>query len=450
MIGVIARRALHGVSWMLALGSLAVEVEAQDRVSLATVLSHADEHAPSLVVARARVEEGVAARRGAERLLSDPLTLEVGVGPRIADGTGEDFDILVSLTQPIEVASERGARLDAADRLRERRETEVEALRWDVHREVHLRFHVAIEARARGEAAERRRVLAARLAEIARRRHEAGDIPELDVALANAELASSQQEVVRARGQLDEAVLALAEVSGWPAATPPMPLGDLDQPGEIGDDPALVTRALESHPLLRALDATVASERARVRVADVEAFPTLDLGLSFAREGSAGSPANYIGLVFAGVSIPVWDANGVERASTRAALSIAETERDALRSTIEARVRRAATTLRAARERVVIFLRDVLPGFERSITLLTQGFELGELDALEVAGATRRLLEVQANALDAFGEYHRALAELEAQVGTEVVDDDGHGPNTPGAHGHPGEDHDDDQEEGAR
>ena len=205
-----------------------------------------------------------------------------------------------------------------------------------------------------------------------------------------------------------------------------MPLGGLDEPGEIGDDATLVARAQEGHPVLRALEAAVAEQNARVRLADIEASPTLDLGLSFAREGSAGSPANYIGLLFAGVAIPLWDANGTERAATRAALSIAEVERDALRGMIEARVLRAAAILRAARERVIIFVRDVLPGFERSIELLTQGFDLGELDALEVAGASRRLLEVQANALDAFGDYHRALAELEAQVGTEVVADAAH------------------------
>lgn len=421
-----SRRAWLGASWVFSCWSVVVSASAQDRVSLAQVLAHADANAPDLVVARARVEEGLAARRGAERLLSDPLSLEVGAGPRIAEGTGEDFDLLVSLTQPIEVAGERGARLDVSDRLRDRRESEVEAIRWQVHREVHLQFHVAIEARVRGEAAERRRVLAARLAEIARRRFEAGDIPELDVALATAELASAEQEIVRARGILREAVLSLAEASGWPARSAPMPLGGLDEPGEIGDDATLVARAQEGHPVLRALEAAVAEQNARVRLADIEASPTLDLGLSFAREGSAGSPANYIGLLFAGVAIPLWDANGTERAATRAALSIAEVERDALRGMIEARVLRAAAILRAARERVIIFVRDVLPGFERSIELLTQGFDLGELDALEVAGASRRLLEVQANALDAFGDYHRALAELEAQVGTEVVADAAH------------------------
>lgn len=396
------------------------------RVSLREVLAHADTHAPALVVARARLEEGVGARRAADRLLSAPLSVELGGGPRFGSESGEDFDLLFTITQPIEVASERGARRGAADGLSRRRDAELEAARWQVHRDVHYGFHRAIEARLRVEAAERRRELAEHLVDIARRRRDAGDIPDLDVTMAAAELASARQELVRARGAYTQASLTLAELSGWPAHAPPAPAGGLDQPTALAEDATLVARALDGHPVLRALDAAVSEQEARVRLADTQAFPTLDLGVSFAREGSAGSPANYIGLLVAGAAIPIWDQNSEARAQSRAARSVAEAERDALRSVIAARVLRAAATLRASRERIEIFVRDVLPGFDTSLELLERGFELGELDALEVAAATRRVLEVQSNALDAFAEYHSALAELEAEVGSEVVADHAH------------------------
>jgi cobalt-zinc-cadmium efflux system outer membrane protein len=196
-------------------------------------------------------------------------------------------------------------------------------------------------------------------------------------------------------------------------------------------DSVLVARAIAEHPLVRALEAASAERRAQAELADREAIPTLDLGLSFAREGSAGSPANYIGLLVLGMAIPLWDANSGERAMARAEVSVAEAELEALRGAIEARVLRAASAVRASSERVRIFQTDVLPGFEQNIVLLQQAFMLGELDALEVGTATRRLLEVQSNALDAFAEYHRALADLESQVGEEVVDDGGHAHDDP-------------------
>jgi cobalt-zinc-cadmium efflux system outer membrane protein len=441
----VCRASRAALGWVLASCSVwcSVGVSAQSPppTSLEVVLAHADQHAPSLIVARARLEEGLAARSAAERWLSDPLSVEVGAGPRVTDGGSADFDVLVSLMQPIEIGSERGLRLDAAGALRDRRDAELEAARWQVHRDVHLAYHEAIVARVRLETETRLLEFAESLAGIARRRVEAGDIGALELAMATAELAGARQGHVQASAELSAARLTLAELAGWSAAEPPTPAGDLDSPAALPTDAALVARATAEHPMVRALEAAIAEQRARAVLADREAIPTLDLGLSFAREGSAGSPANYIGLLVLGVAIPVWDANTAERAMARAELSVAQAQLDALRGAIEARVLRAASAVRAASERVRIFQTDVLPGFEQNIVLLQQAFTLGELDALEVGTATRRLLEVQANALEAFAAYHRALAELESQVGGEVVEDEAHGETDDGArHAHGGTD----------
>lgn len=423
-----ARRAGLGVLVWSLVGASSSVSRAQEPVPLQAVLEHADAHAPLLITARARLEEGAAARRGAERLLSDPLYVELGGGPRIADGTGSDFDLVVALSQPVEVGGERAVRMDAADRLSDRRGAEFEAIRWQVHREIHFAFHRAIEARARLEAERGWLAFTERLFEIAHGRESAGDVGPLELAVAEAELAGVRQRFVEAEARSLDARLAIAEIAGWSASSPPVPLGGLDAPGAMPDVDELLTRAQAENPLFRALEAAVAEERALAQLADREAIPTLDVGLTFAREGSAGSPANYIGMLVLGVAIPVWNPNSAEREAARARVSVAEAELEALRSAIDARVRRAAASVLAAAERVRIFQDDVLPGFERNLSLLEHAFELGELDALEVGTATRRLLEVQANALDAFAEYHRALAALEAEVGAEVITDEAHGP----------------------
>ena len=88
-----------------------------------------------------------------------------------------------------------------------------------------------------------------------------------------------------------------------------MPAGELGAPAALPADPELVALAVAESPLVRSLGAAVAERRALVELADREAIPTLSVGLSFAREGAAGSPASYIGLATLGVAIPVWDAN---------------------------------------------------------------------------------------------------------------------------------------------
>jgi cobalt-zinc-cadmium efflux system outer membrane protein len=426
----LARRGLLGVL-VVSLWCPAIIARAQDAVSLERVLAHADAHAPLILAARARLEEGGAARRGADRLLTDPLSVELGGGPRIADGTGSDFDMVVALTQPIEVAGERGLRIEAADRLSARRGAELEVVRWQIHREIHFAYHQAIEARARLEAQREWLAFTERLLDIARARVSAGDVGPLELAIAEAELAGARQRLVEAEARALDTRLAMAELAGWPASSPPTPLGDLDARSTMPGIEELLARATAEHPVLRALGAAVEEQRALAALADREAAPTLDVGLTFAREGSAGSPANYIGMLVLGAAIPFWNANATEREAARARISVAEAELDALRSAVEARVRRAAASVLATAERVRIFQEGVLPSFERNLALLHHAFELGELDALEVGTATRRLLEVQANALDAFAEYHRALASLEAEVGAEVITDEAHGPREP-------------------
>ncbi len=210
-----------------------------------------------------------------------------------------------------------------------------------------------------------------------------------------------------------------------------MPAGTYDAPGAFPSDEELVARAVEHHPELAARRAAIAAIAADTAVADVEAFPIVDIGLSFVREGAAGSPANYIGMLTLGMSLPFFDANTAARATARAQQRIAEAELAAFEATIDARVRRAASALRAASERINLYLTEVLPGFERNRALLTTAFELGEIDALAASVGRQRLLEVQSDALDAIAEYHRALGDLESQLGSELTPDVTHATSAP-------------------
>lgn len=426
--------ALHGVALMVALAGAPVRGYAQQavtrdetrRTSLAEVLAYADRHAPLITVAEATLSEGEAARIGAEPLLTRGLGVEIGFGPRVQDQGTLDWDALVAISQPLELAGQRGARLGAASATGERLAASLERVRWEVHRRIHFAFHEAIEARVRREATERWLALAEAVLAIARGRAEAGEAGELEASLADAERARALQQLVQARHAYEAAVLTICEIAGWPPAHPPHPAGDLHAPLPVLEEEALVARALESHPAIAEREAAIREARARAELADREAWPQLDLGVILSREGAAGSPANYIALGTLSVAVPVWQQNAAERARARAAERISEAELDALRASIAARVMRAHEAVRSAAERVAIFETQVLPSFERSLDTLQIAYQTGAIPAPAIAAAREQLLAVQADALDAFAEYHRALAELESEVGAEVIVEDAH------------------------
>ena len=412
---------LVGVTWFRSEG----HAQASPETSLEDVLAYAEAHAPLLLTARARIEEGVAAQTGAAPLLRDGLQLTIGGGPRIQDDGQGDVDLLVAVTQPIEIGGQRGTRMDAADRLRTQRDAELEAVRWQVHREIHLAYHHALHDRARVQSEDGWIVLAQEVLRIATERANVGEGAALERVIASAELAQARQRRLVAEADFQSAVLTLAEVSGWDAATPPHPAGNLDAPELLPTDAQLIRLALEHHPQIRALGASMDTARADLVREERDAIPTLQVGLQFSREGSAGSPANYIGMLVLGVSIPFWQQNTEARARAEAAMAVAQSQIDALHAAIDARVRRAASTVRLSAQRLRVFETDVLPGFQTSLAGLTRAYEVGEIDLATLNAGRQTLHSVQADALDAYTAYHDALAELETEVGTEIDTQEG-------------------------
>ena len=106
-------------------------------------------------------------------------------------------------------------------------------------------------------------------------------------------------------------------------------------------------------------------------------------------------------------------------------MAVAQSQIDALHAAIDARVRRAASTVRLSAQRLRVFETDVLPGFQTSLAGLTRAYEVGEIDLATLNAGRQTLHSVQADALDAYTAYHDALAELETEVGTEIDTQEG-------------------------
>ncbi len=392
-------------------------------VTLHGILAYADRHAPALRVGRARLERGDAEIEAASPLLPANPDLRFGAGPRV-QGDGANPDLAVSIEQRFEIAGERGLRIEAASRFRDLTRAQVEELRWEVHRVVHATFHGALVARERLAAADRLLAFSERLLEIARRRHAAGDISPLQVRVAQSELAQARQAKIHAENDYLAARLTLAEISGWPVDSPPLPAGSLDAPRRAPEAAGLLRLALDRHPALRTRRSAIAEADARARLADREAWPEPAVSVAYDRESDTpGAPAANIVLMTLSIPLPFWQRNQGERARSRADLSVARAEHGALGSIVRARVARAAAGVNSGAARVEIFGTEVIPSFERNLTLLNRALELGEIDVLEVLVARGRFLELQREALEAYDDYYRSVADLEAEVGVEVLPD---------------------------
>ncbi len=418
---------LLAIASLGAAGPPRADAEQPNEVSLHTILDYADRHSPLLAVARARSQLSEAEVTAASVLLPDNPEIEIGAGPKFGP-TSLGLEIEVSLVQSIEIAGQRGLRIDAANSEIDVARLRLEDAKWRVHRLVHEAFHNALLARERAAAAARVLEFATRLEQITMRRLEAGEVSQVQVRLAKGELAQARQARVAADGAAHLARLRLAEVAGWPADSPPDVAGHLDEPRRAPPLAHLMTEASQHNRQLEVGKGEVTAAQARVTLTDREAWPSPSLGLAYAHERDPGAAQGvHIGMVTLGLPLPLWNRNQGERARASAGLTVARAEQDAALALIAVRLVEARAVVEVAAQRIEAFGSEIIPAFAGNLSLLERAFELGEIDLLQVMVARGRFLEIERDALAAYEDYFSAIAQLEELLGAEVWDDEHHG-----------------------
>jgi len=390
------------------------------------MLAFAGEHSPVLKVARSTRSRAEAARVAASLILSANPQLGVAVGPRFGiSGTGVDVE--VSLMQQIQIAGERGARVRAAERLRELTEAEIDQIGWSVHCDVHAAFHRALVEQERARLAERVVAFQKEVLRVVERQIAAGEAAPLSLRLAQAEVAQAEQVLVLANQGFLVSRIRLAQLSGWPPALPPMPSGDVDSPREPPPAAELGAIAKSHLPGLRSQTARIREAEARVQAADRGAWLRPSVGAQYRHEGNPTAEGPY-DIVMGAISLPIpaFQRNQGERSRARADVTVAEAELGAMNALLEGQIAEARSEVVAAALRTRAYGAEILPRFEENLTLLRRSFELGEIDILSLSTGRERFLRIQSDALFAHQDYFVALAALERVVGVDLWHDDHH------------------------
>jgi outer membrane protein, heavy metal efflux system len=420
---------LYGASSALAQAPIEVEAPAPEReLTLGQLLIHAERYAPALRAVRQRRGYATAARADAGRTLRDNPTLELAAGPRFEGGTAGDVDFVAALSQPIEIGGERGRRVQAAEQLGAQLEADIQSRAWGVRLEVTRAYWAAVVARERVLVAQQLVQLADELRTVANRRLAAGEATAIEVRVAEVDLAEAERDVLEARQRLGAWRVRLAAASGHPVDAPPqVPVG-LQRAGSVAPLARLLETARAQHPELRARRAAVSEARARVEVAEREAWPKPVIGVQLSREGSRLGQADTVVLATLAVPLPLWRTNEGERQRARTDEAVNRADAQSAAHQLDAEVVEAHAALVAAEARIQLFTTAVEPQLEDGLQLLQRGFDAGELPLLGVTAARERFVAARVRALDAYDDYYRAFAELEYAVGRPL---DLEAPSTP-------------------
>lgn len=340
--------------------------------------------------------------------------------PGLATGGGAG-DYELALMQNVEWAGQRGLRSAAGRQGVSRADFGVRNAARLAVVEASIAFYTALAAQRRLALAEEALVLNERLQSAVRIQLREGEISALESNLAEIEGGRARARVLAARRELTAAEADLRIATGL-GGSGPLRLVDEVPPapsaGQLQAD-SLVAFALVRRPDLAEAQAGMQELETLTRLARREALPAVRVGVVAERADGEGDPRVGIGV---GMAIPLLNRNQGRIAERRAEAEQASLRRRAVEARVQQQVVQAARAYAAASEEAAVYETAVLQPARENRALLETAYRAGKIDLPTLLLVRNQLLDAEAGYWDAWLARRRALAELEAAIGTLPAD----------------------------
>ncbi len=376
---------------------------AEDYVRLAL------ERNPSIHAARAKV------RRMGERIpqvtsLDDPMLNVTPIG-QMAETAAGQVGLMTGISQKLPFPGKLDARGGIAAADVEMAKSDLERIRLAViadTRQAYWGYYFSTRAI---EVTQQSRDLLAQLQQSAESRYKANLATQQDVLRANVELSNLDNELLTLAQQRTTAAAmlnSLLDRSVTASLPSPEPV-ELEKIAVNLDD--LLQLAAAANPDLSKINARIEGERQRLRLAKLQRWPDLTVGLTynFVDEDGLAVMANgrdqwWVSFV---INLPIW--GGKLRAGEREAMwGMREGIADLLsaKNRVAFQVQDAAVKAQTQQRLVILFRDVILPQARQTVDASASGYQAGKVDFLTMVDNWRNLLNYQLM-------YHQSLAELE-------------------------------------
>ena len=281
------------------------------------------------------------------------------------------------------------------------------------------------------------------LESVARTNYSAGTTSYGDLIKAQVELGKFEDRVLTLRDLRNPLTAKLNRALNRPFShTLPYPHAIPEEKVAFTND-QLIAWLRESNPELKAMDSTIAQEKAAIDLAKKDYFPDLTLGVEYINTNPAlEPPANpETGEVprvkddgkdpviakFA-VNLPIWYSKyraGEKEARLRHMASLRDrTDRE---NSLIVDLKMELYNFRDAERKIDLYRDTLVPKAKQSFTVIQKAFTAGKTDFLDVVDAERTLLEFELSYERALADRAQRLAKLEMLIGKELPRDESSG-----------------------
>ena len=382
-------------------------------------------------LAAARLEIDRARARSRQAGLRPNPTIDFEQTTGRLTGSPDERQTSVGLSVPLELAGQRGRRLDLARVELEAAEAEVADRERRLASDVRAFYAEVMVALRELEVTQHLHTVDLETTRIVEARVTEGDAAPLELNLVRAEVDRLRARRTLVEGRLQAAFLRLKQLAGIPADEP-LRLRELLTAPLLPEPPATTAAAVEialrTRPDLRLARINEEVARAGYRLARAQAAPQVAAFTKYtdSRSSFDQTPVGVLRdrdkLLSFGISItlPVLNRNQGAKAEAELAIAQARARREFTEAAVRSEVIAAYRRYEAARSSLQTYEQGVIARSVQNVRTMRAAYDAGAFRMSELLAEQRRLIDSQRELTEVFAERYRAMADLHAALGQTV------------------------------
>lgn len=382
-----------------------------------------------LAAARLEIERARARLRQAGLRPNPTIDVEQTTG-RFTGSPGES-ETSVGIAVPIELGGKRGRRIELARAELEAAEAEVADRERRLTNEVRALYAEALAAIRELNTLEELNELDLQTTRFVQARVNEGETAPIELNQLRVEVERLRSRRALVEGRLKSALLKLKSLTGVGPSDTLRLREDLQQPIALSAPAsvdAAVEIALRTRPDLRFARLSEEVAQAGLRLARAQAVPNLTPFTKYSNSRTVfeDTPVGVLRdrdkLLTFGISVelPIFNRNQGVKGEAAVAIAQAQRRREFLEAVIRSEVQSAYARYEAAQAAVTTFEQGAIPRSSENVCTIRAAYQLGAFSITDLLVEQRRLLDVQREFTEALAERYRALADLQAAMGTPV------------------------------
>jgi len=320
----------------------------------------------------------------------------------------------ISLSQEFEIGGQPGYRREAARRNLEKVGFEVSDFGRTLRFRITELFLKLLNGKAKINQAEQIVDLKNRLYEASKDRLAAGDIPGVQLAIAEFELNRAKSELISLQREYEEILSRLSTDLVLEKEESVEPVGDLTHAPLAASLDELLKSALEKRPDVAALDQEKRVTEAEELLTRAERIPNIKFGMFYEKDDKDNIVGGRVS-----IPLPFFDRKQGERREALSRKRIANLNYIQRRQALEKEVRAAFTRFKLAERDISFYPEGAMKKFDESLELYQRAYQEGAIDLADAILFQNQVVEARLKFIDTLTVYNLSLAELKFQAGIE-------------------------------